>query len=170
MWDFEAGGVDDGLTEKQNIQIDHARPFRDGALAPHFMFDSEQTREQLAREQRGFRNHHLIQEPRLIDDVTWGGLVDGRGAGKAHMRRGYVLAREQQVFNTIPQVGAERDVDGFHRRLEERALRAATPARDAEVFKATLGPDAPALRAVEKAQLHQVGFVDFFNGALLFVN
>jgi hypothetical protein len=26
------------------------------------------------------------------------------------------------------------------------------------------------LRAVEKSQLHQVGLVDLFNGALLFVN
>src|SRR6185369_3368127 len=64
----------------------------------------------------------------------------------------------------------ERDVDGFHGVLKERALRAAAPPRDAEVFEATLGADASTLCPVKKTQLHQVRLVDLFDGALLFID
>src|SRR5580765_7065410 len=77
-----------------------------------------------------------------------------------------------------PAAGSRRGPPGWsltqcrrfsRRHLEERALRSAPLARDAEVFKAALRPHTAARSAVAKTHLHQVRLVDFFDGALLFV-
>src|SRR6185503_16350246 len=87
-------------------------------------------------------------------------------------------------FARAPAEGSQRGLPGwsrarcrrFSRRhfleslLEKSPLRAAPPPCDTKVFKAALRPHAAARRAIEKSHLHEVGLVDFFDGALLLID
>ena len=99
---IETGGVDYSVAEEQYVEVDQARPFDHRALTAHFLFDSEQPRQKLAREKRGLRRHHLVQEPGLIDDLARRGFVDGLRARETHMWRCDLFPRLQQVRDAVP--------------------------------------------------------------------
>ena len=107
------------------------RPFGHGALPPHFPLDSQQPREQLAREERGLRCHHLIQKPRLIGNIPGLGLIEGRSPRQA---QGGATIRSRASASSRP--GPPDLIPTQCRRfscLKQRVLRTPTPPRNRSI-------------------------------------
>ncbi|MCU1295528.1 MAG: hypothetical protein JWP08_4378 [Bryobacterales bacterium] len=71
--------LNDVVTVEQQVQINEARSFRTAsACATALVFDSLQDSKKLQREIAGFADCHEIEEPGLVADILWFGLVKRR--------------------------------------------------------------------------------------------
>src|ERR1700691_1589309 len=75
MRDGEPLGIDDGVTEEQNVDVNGARAFLLYALPAHLLFNAKNCIHQLRRGLAGFEGNHTIQEPRLLNEVHGFGFI-----------------------------------------------------------------------------------------------
>jgi hypothetical protein len=88
---FQLGAADHGPAEQQDIDIDSARAFGDGADAAEFAFDPAGAGEQLHGEQSGLAFDYQVEKPSLVGVVDGLSLVGGRDAKDVDAAYGQAL-------------------------------------------------------------------------------
>ena len=75
--DDQFRGLDDACSKEQNVDIDHARPLRqgEGAIAAQSEFDALQPRQELSRKCIGGDLYDHIDEPGLAAEVLRLGFI-----------------------------------------------------------------------------------------------
>ncbi len=101
---------------KQQIEVQGAWAVEDtlAAVAPEFLFDSQQSVEQWQRFQFRLQRDYRIQEGRLIAISDGFGFIEG-GARHHPTQPAETIVAAARISLPVTQIGAERDVGNRHR-------------------------------------------------------
>ena len=111
------------VTVEKNVQIDEPRALRNGFSAPHARFNDVQGAEKVQGIEFGGAFECGIKEPVLVEIVKRFGFIDAGDTADVHAEFGEMLKRGAEVFLAFPDVGAEGDINGVHRRRPPRERR-----------------------------------------------
>src|SRR5689334_20046790 len=85
--DYEIRSPDDEIREQENVDVDGARAFGDGAPAPELLLYLASPPQQLQRKEVGLGFRNQVEKPALARQVRGFRFVDGRDAPDRHLSR-----------------------------------------------------------------------------------
>ena len=123
MRDHQVGCADYEIPVQQDIDVDGSRSLGDHAPTAQFLFDLNDTTQQLLRKKRRLHLRHEVQEIALRGKVHRLGFIYGRQPPHGHLARVEFVNGSLQHGFAIAYVRAEPEIDGLHARMPTRRSR-----------------------------------------------
>jgi len=112
MRHFQIRCTNDRLAKQQDIDIYNPRPPRLAAFPPQLAFDILRSRQQLAWKKGRFSLRHLIQKPRLVENIARSCFICRRHANHPQFGRRKPLQRAVKIRAPISEIRSERKIGG----------------------------------------------------------